>query len=38
LGKPANLLAGIIFQTRERIVKWFNREAGDELLLIARKP
>jgi hypothetical protein len=37
LGKPANLLAGMIFQLRERVVKWFNREAGDELLLIARK-
>lgn len=38
LGKPANLLRGIAFQTGERIRKWFDREAGDELLLIARKP
>jgi SAM-dependent methyltransferase len=38
LGKPANLLAGMIFQLRERAKKAFDREAGDELLLIARKP
>ena len=38
LGKPSNLLRGIAFQTGERIRKWFDREAGDELLLIARKP
>lgn len=38
LGKPANLLAGMLFQTGERVRKWFDRNAGDELLLIARKP
>jgi len=38
LGKPANLLAGMLFQTGERVRKWFDRDAGDELLLIARKP
>lgn len=37
LGKPACLIHGVIFQLRERVVKWFNREAGDELLLIATK-
>lgn len=38
LGKPTNLLAGMWFQTGERVRKWFDRDAGDELLLIARKP
>lgn len=38
LGKPVDLLHGMIFQLRERVLKWFNRDAGDELLLIARKP
>lgn len=38
LGKPANLLRGALFQTGERIRKWLDPDAGDELLLIARKP
>lgn len=37
LGKPACLIPGMIFQLRERVLKWFNRDAGDELLLIATK-
>ena len=37
LGKPACLIHGILFQLRERILKWFNPDAGDELLLIATK-
>jgi hypothetical protein len=27
-----------LFQWCERVRRWFNRDAGDELLLIARKP
>jgi 2-polyprenyl-3-methyl-5-hydroxy-6-metoxy-1,4-benzoquinol methylase len=38
LGKPVSLAYGILCQLRERVRRWFNREAGDELLLIARKP
>jgi 2-polyprenyl-3-methyl-5-hydroxy-6-metoxy-1,4-benzoquinol methylase len=38
LGKPFNLLYGMLFQLRERARRVFNCEAGDELLLIARKP
>lgn len=38
LGKPVSLAYGILFQLRERVRRWFSREAGDELLLIARKP
>ncbi len=38
LGKPANLVHGMLFQLGERVRKWINRDAGDELLLIARKP
>jgi len=37
LGKPACLFHGILFQLRERILKWFNADAGDELRLIATK-
>lgn len=37
LGKPACLIFGVIFQLRERVLRWFNREAGDEVLLIATK-
>jgi len=37
LSRPACLLHGIWFQLRERGLKWFNRDAGDELLLIATK-
>lgn len=37
LGRPINLIHGILFQLGERARRWFNREAGDELLLIARK-
>lgn len=38
LGRPVNLLHGMLFQLGERVRKWFNCDAGDELLLIARKP
>ena len=38
LGKPASLLYGMIYQLRQRAVKWTNPEAGDELLLVASKP
>lgn len=38
LGRPGSLAYGMIFQLRERVKKWSDREAGDELLLIARKP
>ena len=37
LGRPACLIHGVIFQLRERVLKWFNRESGDELLLVATK-
>ncbi|MSU59250.1 MAG: class I SAM-dependent methyltransferase [Pedosphaera sp.] len=37
LGKPMNLLHGMLFQLGERVRKWFDRDAGDELLLIATK-
>lgn len=37
LGKPVCLIHGILFQLRERMLKWFNPDAGDELLLIATK-
>ena len=37
LGKPASLIHGVIFQLRERVLRWFKRDAGDELLLIATK-
>jgi SAM-dependent methyltransferase len=37
LGGPSNLIHGVIFQLRERIVRWFKQDAGDELLLIATK-
>ncbi len=37
LGKPLCLLHGIIFQLRERLALRANPDAGDELLLIARK-
>lgn len=37
LGKPACLIHGILFQWRERVRKWFDSDAGDELLLIATK-
>ena len=37
LGKPASLIHGVIFQLRERVVRWFKQDAGDELLLIATK-
>lgn len=38
LSRATNLAHGMMFQTGERVRKWFNRDAGDELLLIARKP
>ena len=38
LGKPINLLHGMRFQLGERLRKWFDRDAGDELLLLAHKP
>jgi SAM-dependent methyltransferase len=38
LGKPANLLRGILFQLRERWRSRRDPQAGDELLLIAKKP
>ncbi len=38
LGKPVNLARGMLFQLGERARKWFDQNAGDELLLIARKP
>ena len=38
LGKPLNLLHGMAFQLGERVRKWFDCDAGDELLLVARKP
>jgi len=38
LGKTANLLYGVFFQLAERVRRWFDPDAGDELLLIARKP
>jgi len=38
LGKPANLLWGILYQMRQRMLLRGNPEAGDELLLIATKP
>jgi methionine biosynthesis protein MetW len=37
LGKPACLISGVIFQLRERMLRWFSKDAGDELLLIATK-
>ncbi len=37
LGQPACLIHGILFQLRERVLKWFNSNAGDELLLMATK-
>lgn len=37
LGQPACLVHGILFQLRERILRWFNADAGDELVLIATK-
>jgi methionine biosynthesis protein MetW len=37
LGKLTSLISGVIFQLRERALKWFNHNAGDELLLIANK-
>ena len=37
LGKPLNLIYGMLFQLRERARRVFNAEAGDELLLMARK-
>ncbi len=37
LGQPASLVHGILFQLRERVLKWFNSNAGDELLLMATK-
>jgi SAM-dependent methyltransferase len=38
LGKPANLLPGILFQLRERLALRHDPKAGDELRLIAFKP
>lgn len=38
LGKPANLLRGLFFQLRERLVLLRDPKAGDELRLIATKP
>lgn len=38
LGKPLNLVHGMLFQLGERARKFFSRDAGDELLLIATKP
>jgi len=37
LGRPGCLIHGILFQLRERIIKRFDPNAGDELLLIATK-
>lgn len=37
LGRPASLIWGVVFQLRERVLRWFNHNAGDELLLIATK-
>ena len=37
LGKPSALIYGIIYQLRERLMLRSNPDAGDELLLIARK-
>ncbi len=38
LGKPANLLRGVLFQLRQRRALRRDPQAGDELLLIAEKP
>lgn len=38
LGRLPPLLHGLGFQLRERVVKWFDPDAGDELRLIAHKP
>jgi 2-polyprenyl-3-methyl-5-hydroxy-6-metoxy-1,4-benzoquinol methylase len=37
LGKPANLLRGVMYQLRQRKALRRNREAGDELLLLCTK-
>jgi hypothetical protein len=37
LGKPTVLLHGIIYQLRERLALRSDPDAGDELLLIAKK-
>jgi hypothetical protein len=37
LGKPANLLRGVLFQWRQRWALRGDPQAGDELLLIAEK-
>ena len=37
LSKPACLIHGILFQLRERVLKWVDGDTGDELLLIATK-
>lgn len=38
LSQPRHLIHGVIFQIRERMLRWFDDQAGDELLLIATKP
>ncbi len=37
LGKPANLLRGILYQFRQRLALRRDPQAGDELRLMARK-
>jgi methionine biosynthesis protein MetW len=37
LGKPGLLVYGAFFQLGERLRRWFDPEAGDEILLIAKK-
>lgn len=37
LGKPACVNHEILLEPRERLLKWFNRDASDELHLIATK-
>jgi 2-polyprenyl-3-methyl-5-hydroxy-6-metoxy-1,4-benzoquinol methylase len=37
LGRIGCLVGGAIFQLGERVRRWFDAEAGDEILLIARK-
>jgi len=38
LGKPANLLRGVVYQLQQRWVLRRQPEAGDELLVVATKP
>lgn len=38
LGNPGRLLSGMFYQLRQRWAAWSEPDAGDEVLLIARKP